>query len=201
MTEVPGVPGSVGADGVIDAAPPHRSGPRRVVEVVTHYLEMRTRSDAPVAPPPPGVTLVRAAPSVRFYRFLYDGVGEPWHWYARQVMPAAELAAILADPGVEVHVLYRDGTPVGYTELDRRIPGEVELAYFGLFPEAVGQGLGSWLLRWSIAEAWRPPGVERVWVHTCSLDHDAALPVYLKAGFTRTGESRHRQTIVERNAP
>jgi GNAT superfamily N-acetyltransferase len=202
MTEavVPGVIGAVGADGVIDAAPPHLAGPRRVVEVVTHYLEMRAPPARSVPPAPPGVAVIRAAPSVRYYRFLYDGVGEPWHWYARQVMPAAELAAILADPGVEVDVLHRDGTPLGYAELDRRIAGEVELAYFGMFPEAVGQGLGSWLLAWAIAEAWRPAGVERVWVHTCSLDHEAALPVYLRAGFTKTGESRHRQTIVERSA-
>jgi GNAT superfamily N-acetyltransferase len=200
-TVVPGVLGTVGADGVIDAVPAHIPGPRRVVEVVTHYLEMRAPPEQPVPAEPPGVKVIRAAePSVRFYRFLYDGVGEPWHWYARQVMPPAELAAILADPGVEVYAMYRDGTPVGYSELDRRIAGEVELAYFGLFPEAVGQGLGSWLLAWSIARSWTS-GVERVWVHTCSLDHEAALPVYLRAGFTKTGESRHRQTIVERSTP
>jgi GNAT superfamily N-acetyltransferase len=99
-----------------------------------------------------------------------------------------------------VHVLYRDGVPLGYAELDRRIEREVELAYFGLFPEAIGLGLGAWLLRWSIAAAWRPGGVDRVWVHTCSLDHQAALPVYLAAGFTLTGESRHQQTIVERSS-
>ena len=201
---VPGVPGAVGADGVIDAVPPGIPGPRRVVEVVTHYLEMRAAPARVVPPPPPGVQLVRAAPSAglaRFYRFLYDGVGAPWHWYARQVMPREELAAILAEPGVEVHVLWQGGVPLGYSELDRRVAGEVELAYFGLFPEAIGRGLGSWLLAWSIAEAWRPAGVERVWVHTCSLDHEAALPVYLRAGFTKTGESRHRQTIVESGSP
>jgi GNAT superfamily N-acetyltransferase len=201
---VPGVVGAVGADGVIDAVPPGIPGPRRVVEVVTHYLEMRAAPGGVVPAPPAGVQLVRAVPSaglVRFYRFLYDSVGGPWHWYARQVMPREELAAILADPGVEVYVLWLGGVPLGYAELDRRVAGEVELAYFGLLPEAVGQGLGSWMLAWSIAEAWRPPGVERVWVHTCSLDHEAALPVYLRAGFTKTGESRHRQTIVETTSP
>jgi len=192
---IPGVPGAVGADGVIDAVPPELPGPRRVVEVVTHYLEMRAPPGYAVDPPPPGCTIVQAAPDVRFYRYLYDGVGGPWHWYARRVMPRDELAAILADPGVEVHVLWKDGVPAGYTELDRRVGSDVELAYFGLFPEAIGHGLGRWLLRWSIARAWTP-GVERVWVHTCSLDHPSALPVYLQQGFQKTGESRHRQMVL-----
>jgi GNAT superfamily N-acetyltransferase len=196
--DVPGVPGVVSADGVIDAVPPELPGPRRVVEVVTHYLEMRTPAPADVPAAPPGVQVVRAAPSVRFYRFLYDGVGEPWHWYARRVLPDADLARLLAEPGIEVHVLWRDGVPLGYAELDRRVAGEVELAYFGVFPEAVGQRLGSWLLAWAVAEAWRPGGVERLWVHTCSLDHEAALRTYLRAGFVKTGDSRHRQTILDR---
>src|SRR5215813_11229198 len=51
---VPGVPGAIGADGVIDAVPPGIPGPRRVVEVVTHYLEMRAAPGRGVPPPPPG---------------------------------------------------------------------------------------------------------------------------------------------------
>ena len=60
--------------------------------------------------------------------------------------------------------------------------GEIELAYFGLFAEFRRQGLGSYLLDWAIQQAlsYQP---ERLWVHTCELDHPAALPTYLKAGF------------------
>ena len=188
-----------------NGVPPELPGPRREVEVVTHWLEMRTRPVAPVPPPPAGVAVVRAdPPTVRFYRYLYDSVGEPWHWYDRRMMPADELAALLGHERNEVHVLWQHGVPAGYSELDRRISGEVELAYFGLFPEAIGRGLGSWLLRWSIAEAWRlidtHRGVPRVWVHTCSLDHPAALGVYLAAGFKKYDETRHRQLIVDRDA-
>jgi GNAT superfamily N-acetyltransferase len=187
-------------------------GPREVATVTTTYLEMRARPSAPLAPPPPAVEIVRAVkPTVRFYRYLYDSVGLPWHWYDRRRMPAPELAAILADDRVEVHVLYREGVPAGYTELDRRGPrvtgpggaagtaapaAEVELAYFGLVPEAIGHKLGPWLLAWSIHEAWRPADVARVWVHTCTLDHPAALRTYLAAGFTKYGEAVHRQTIL-----
>jgi GNAT superfamily N-acetyltransferase len=185
------------SDFVHQSVPDDLPGPREVVEVVTTYLEMRARPSAPLAPPAPGVTVVRAVkPSVRFYRYLYDSVGAPWHWYDRRRMPAAELAAILDDDRVEVHVAYQGGVPAGYTELDRRASGEVELAYFGLVPEAIGHKLGPWLLAWSIHEAWRPTGVSRVWVHTCTLDHPAALRTYLAAGFTKYGDDRHRQTVL-----
>ena len=196
MTESPdGIPGEIA-----DAVPADLPGPRRVVEVVTHWLEMPARPAAlAVAAPPDGVQIVRAhRSSPRFYRYLYDGVGDPWHWYDRRRMSHDELAAILDDDRVEVHVLWDRGVPAGYAELDRRVPGEVELAYFGLFPEAIGRKLGPWLLRWAIAEAWRPADVTRVWVHTCTLDHPAALAVYLAAGFAKRQETRHRQTILDR---
>ncbi|HTJ44119.1 MAG TPA: GNAT family N-acetyltransferase [Kofleriaceae bacterium] len=183
---------------VHDAVPAELTGPRRIVDVTTTYLEMRARPTAPLSPPPPGVQVVRAiAPTVRFYRYLYDSVGLPWAWYDRRRMDQAELAAILADERVEVHVVWKDGVPAGYTELDRRVAGEVELAYFGLVPEAIGHKIGPWLLAWSIHEAWRRDGVTRVWVHTCTLDHPSALRTYLAAGFTKYGEDSHRQTVLE----
>jgi GNAT superfamily N-acetyltransferase len=77
-------------------------------------------------------------------------------------------------------------------ELDRRVPGETEFVYFGLKPEFIGRGLGSFLLRWAIHHAWttRPDGdpenaeaTHRVWLHTCDYDHPSALEMYLRAGF------------------
>ena len=68
-------------------------------------------------------------------------------------------------------------------ELDFREPGECELAFIGLIPELSGKGHGRWLLAEAVRRAWRE-GVERVHVHTCSLDHPAALAAYRRAGFT-----------------
>jgi GNAT superfamily N-acetyltransferase len=79
-------------------------------------------------------------------------------------------------------VLYHRGTPAGYSELNFISAGQVKLEYFGLFPEFIGRGLGGWFLDWTVHQAWRP-GVRRIWVHTCTLDHPNALPVYQKAGF------------------
>ena len=79
-------------------------------------------------------------------------------------------------------MLYRNGAPAGFGELDRRQPGEIELAYFGLMPDAIGQGLGVWLLHETIDLAWSYEP-ERLWLHTCTLDHPRALPLYQRAGF------------------
>jgi GNAT superfamily N-acetyltransferase len=76
-----------------------------------------------------------------------------------------------------------EGVPAGYAELDGRVEGEIELAYFGLVPDFIGQRLGPWLLDWAVRRAWI--GARRVWVHTCTLDHPGALAMYERAGFVR----------------
>ena len=68
-------------------------------------------------------------------------------------------------------------------ELDFREPGICLILFLGLVPELAGKGHGAWLFAETLRLAWMP-GVERVKVHTCTLDHPAALPAYLKAGFT-----------------
>jgi len=76
-----------------------------------------------------------------------------------------------------------DGKPAGFAELDRRQPNEIELVQFGLMPDYIGRGLGKWFLQWTIDKAWSYQP-KRFWLHTCTLDHAAALPNYLRAGFT-----------------
>ena len=58
----------------------------------------------------------------------------------------------------------------------------IELVQFGLISEFIGQGLGKWFLQWTIDKAWSYQP-KRFWLHTCTLDHPAALPNYTKAGF------------------
>ncbi len=117
-----------------------------------------------------------------YYRFLYDAVGRAYDWTSRKKLSDAELAALLNDPRLEVHLLTADGAPAGFAELDRRTEGEIELVQFGLLPAFIGQGLGRYFLQWTIDKAWSY-GPRRFWLHTCTKDHPAALPNYLKAGF------------------
>jgi GNAT superfamily N-acetyltransferase len=67
-------------------------------------------------------------------------------------------------------------------ELDFREPAQCELAFVGLTPDLSGLGHGRWLLAEAVSRSWRED-IERVHVHTCSLDHPAALSAYRRAGF------------------
>jgi GNAT superfamily N-acetyltransferase len=127
--------------------------------------------------------LVRvAAPSVPFYRYLYDTVGGPHLWWLRRAMPDSALAGILEDKAVGIYVLYRGGEPAGFFELDGRARPDVNLSYFGLMPRAVGHRLGGAFLRAAVDEAFLGSG-RGVTVNTCTADHPRALPTYLRTGF------------------
>lgn len=163
------------------------------LEVETHFLEMRAPpARSPARPPRPGIAVTRAAhPTVSFYRYLYGAVGAPWLWYERDRLDDRDLAALIQDPAIEIHVLTVDGVSAGYVELDCARPSEIQILYFGLVEAFIGQGLGRYFLDWSIDHAWRRD-IERLWLHTCSLDHPRALPTYLRAGFVEYAQERGR---------
>ena len=166
-----------------------------LVDVTVYYVEMLAPSQRTVPAPRDGLTVIHAqAPSVPYYRFLYDSVGKDYQWLSRRKLSDDELASIIQDPRNELHVLHVDGSPAGFAELDRRQPNEVELVQFGLIPDFIGQGLGKWFLRWTIDKVWSY-NPRRFWLHTCSLDHPAALPTYKKAGFVQFKEQKIRREL------
>lgn len=155
----------------------------KIESVITHLEMTKPPARTPRPPPRSDLSVAQAVrPTVSFYRYLYHTIGEPWLWGDRRKLDDAALAAIVQDPRVAVHVLYAAGVPAGYAELDARVEGEIELGYFGIMPEFIGQKLGPYLLDWAVDTAWaqRP---RRFWVHTCTLDHPSALPMYERAGF------------------
>lgn len=144
---------------------------------------MRERPRPRPLPPSPLRFVRWPAPGPAKYRALFARVGAPWLWFSRLVLAEPALLAIVRDPAVEVHaVLDRAGIEVGLLELDFRSPGQCELAYFGFVPELAGRGHGRWLMAHALALGWRA-GVQRLWVHTCSLDHPSALGFYRAQGF------------------
>lgn len=162
---------------------------------VVNYLRM---TEQPTAPPPPvpaaKIALMRAdSPTVAFYRFLYDNIGEPWLWYERRLLDDQTLSAIIRNPKIEIYVLYVGGVPAGYSELDLRRMPEIELAYFGLMPGFIGRGFGRYLLAWTVDQAWTHKP-RRLLVHTCSLDHPRALELYQWAGFV---PYRQASTLID----
>lgn len=116
------------------------------------------------------------------YRFLYGTVGERYHWVDRRPWTDEQIRAHVAQPEITIWVLHHGEKPAGYFELARQPDGSIEIAYFGLFHEFLGRGLGKHLLTLAVEQAWTL-GASRVWLHTCTLDHPAALPNYLGRGF------------------
>jgi GNAT superfamily N-acetyltransferase len=179
--------------------PPHdRATTRIAVDVTFLRLEADTAGE-PAPALPEGDALVRVAhPSVGFYRYLYDTVGHAYCWWLRRMTPDAEIAALMAHPGIAIHVLYRGGEPAGFFELDRRGLRDVNLSYFGLMPHAVGTGAGPALLAGAItlARADSETGVVRV--NTCTADHPRAMQTYLRAGFRPVRTVREIWDIPDR---
>ena len=155
-----------------------------IVQVTRTYLEMLSPDDLrPASEPPdaPRLERIEGCPA-SFFRYLYTEVGRAHHWTDRLAWSDAQVRAHLEDPDVSLWLLSSRAAPAGYFELRRHQDGSVEIAYFGLLPEFVGRGWGGHLLTLAVREAWAM-GPERVWLHTCTLDHPAALPNYRKRGF------------------
>lgn len=166
-----------------------------VVDFRVTYVEMLSPPRRTMPPPRSDLAVIHAKkPTLAYYRFLYDSVGGAYHWTSRKKLTDAELAALIHDPRMENHVLFVDGVPAGFAELDRRIEGEIELVQFGLVPEFIGQGLGKYFLNWAIDKAWSYQP-RRFWLHTCTLDHKVALPNYLRAGFVAYKEEIKQRDI------
>ena len=160
-----------------------RLPPGELAAVVT-YLEMHA-APAVTIPPSPLRLERRERISPGAYRTLFRKVGAPWLWFSRLIDSDETLIALLHDPALLLLVaIDATGEEVGLLELDYRTPGACELSFVGLIPALTGQGHGRWLLAAAVTRAWAGEGVTRIHVHTCSLDHPAALATYRRAGFT-----------------
>ncbi|MBT8475607.1 MAG: GNAT family N-acetyltransferase [Alphaproteobacteria bacterium] len=157
------------------------------VDYTVTWLEMTERPGYGYPPLPanqPASLLQASLPPVWFFLSLYDAVGRDYAWEDAHSRDEDELQGWLSDPKVALFTLMAQGWPHGFFMLDGREAGTCDLAYFGMVPQAVGRGLGTWLLRTAILTAWDRPLVERLTVNTCTLDHPRALQTYQKNGFT-----------------
>ena len=149
--------------------------------MITTYLEMREHPRLQTRGPHRGGMLLRLEePSLPFYRYLHERMGGEDDGLRGRSDP--ELADTLADPDLDVFVLYLGGAPAGFFELDRRREGEVCITRLGLFPEFRGRHLGKWFLGLAVEAAWdyRP---ERVWTSVREGDDPRALLLCQWAGF------------------
>ena len=174
----------------------YRAGER--VEYRVTWLEMteRPRFGWPKLPVGREAVLLRAEKPPRWYFLaLYDAVGREHAWTDLHDAPRRSLDAWLDDPDVALFTLVGQGWPQGFFVLDWTEAGVCDLTYFGLVPQAIGRGLGSWLLQCAILTGWGHEGVGRMTVNTCTLDHPRALIRYQRFGFEPVRTEEHERVL------
>lgn len=148
--------------------------PPRVAMPVGHHLALLRVHDMPL----------------HFYRYLYEQVGRPHHWAAHRDLDDEALAAIIHSPHTEIRVLYCEGAPAGFFELDlSRLPEQAEIRYFGLVPDFQGRGLARFFLSEAVSAAFLH-SPQRLAIQTNSLDSPRALQLYQRFGFSPCGWSQ-----------
>ena len=158
-------------------------GPVTRVGVTVTFLRMDQAPSDQAPGLASGFQIVRAqAPTVPFYRYLYNTVGADYLWWLRRTTPDEDLAALLRHRSVAIYTLYAGGEPAGFFELDAHTWPDVNLSYFGLMPGIIGHGTGYAFLRAAVDEVWRH-GAAGMTVNTCTADHPRALPNYIRVGF------------------
>lgn len=166
-------------------------------DITTYYLEMKSFDGFKNTRDPEGFHIAEA--EIRQYRvnkFLYEFVGEPWHWNDKRFLTDDQWKRYAENRNLRTWVAYFRGSIAGYYELEKQDQGNTQIAYLGLAPMFIGRGFGGCLLSHAIQSAWGWEGTERLWVHTCSLDHPGALKNYLARGFTIYGHKTHDVSMV-----
>ncbi|MEM6636061.1 MAG: GNAT family N-acetyltransferase [Pseudomonadota bacterium] len=157
--------------------------PPGMIATVVTYLEMQAPPTPRPVPDQPDLMLVKAEhPMTAWYRDLFSSVGADWLWFSRLDMDDRSLAAVLGSRNTWIYSVKDGKRDLGLLELDFSVPGECELAFFGLAKPLIGTGAGRWLMAQALGIAWDQP-ISRFHVHTCTLDSPAALSFYMRSGF------------------
>lgn len=160
------------------------SVPKGTIAAIVTVLEMREAAAARPQHADPSWTIETVErPDPDFYLDLYRRVGAPHLWYSRLEMERERLDALLHDPKVRLDVLRVEGRAEGLLEFDFRDDNVCEIAFFGVTPALVGTGAARVMMNRAIRVAFEQP-IERLWVHTNSIDHPKALDFYRRSGFT-----------------
>jgi GNAT superfamily N-acetyltransferase len=152
--------------------------------VTTYYLEMKSFDGFKDIADSEGFHIIEA--EIKQYqvnKFLYQLVGESWNWNDKTHLTDEEWKQYAENRNLRTWVAYFKGSIAGYYELQKQEQGDMEIAYLGLVPMFIGKGFGGYLLSHAIQTAWDREKTERLWVHTCTLDHPDALNNYLARGF------------------
>lgn len=181
---------------------PHSKQIRRKGETVEYTITFLEMNERPGYARPhlfgqtPSALIHAVKPPNWYFLTLYDAVGRDYEWTDRHFQPADELSEFVQSDKVQLYTFLRNGWPHGFFVLDHREEACTDIAYFGLVRQAVGLGLGTWLLETAVHTAWDIPDTKRVTLNTCTLDHPRALALYQKHGFKPIAQETHSRVLT-----
>ena len=153
-------------------------------KIERNYLEINSLSDLNEIGETPNEYFLELVDPENFQlnKFFYKNVGKKHNWVDRLVWTDKNWTEYTTDNKVKTFIIKKKNDLVGYFELIfHKEPNEVEIAYLGLLEEYQNKKIGSFLLYSAIKKAFLEKP-NRVWVHTCSLDHKNALKNYMARG-------------------
>jgi GNAT superfamily N-acetyltransferase len=157
-------------------------------EVQRNYLEIKSIQDLNEVIEPNGDYSLKLLESINFQlnKFFYKNIGKKHKWIDRLVWTDAQWIDYVSNKNVKTYVFKFKDDLAGFFELiSHNEKKEIEIAYFGLLEEFQNKKLGSYLLSQAIQKSFNESlnkSINRVWVHTCSLDHKNALSNYIARG-------------------
>ena len=153
-------------------------------EVQRNYLEINSIQDLKETIKPNDDYSISLLKPINFQlnKFFYKNIGKKHKWIDRLIWTENQWIDYVSSENVKTYVFKYKNDLVGFFELiSHTEKKEVEIAYFGLLEEFQNKKLGSYLLSKAIQKSFKE-NTNRVWVHTCSLDHKNALNNYLARG-------------------
>ena len=153
-------------------------------KVDRNYLEIHSLDDLIESKIPSDEFIIETIDPANFQlnKFFYKNIGKKHHWVDRLVWTDKQWTEYTNNKNVKTFVLRKQEDLVGYYELISHLDqNETEIAYLGILEEYHNQKLGSFLLTSAIKNSFLSKP-NRVWVHTCTLDHRNALNNYISRG-------------------
>ena len=153
-------------------------------EVKRSYLEINSLKDLKEVQKPSGDYSLKLLDPVNFQlnKFFYKNIGKKHKWIDRLVWEESKWIEYVTNKDVKTYIFKKKDDLVGFFELlEHTEKKEIEIAYFGLLEEYHNKKLGSFLLSKAIKKSFEYK-IDRVWLHTCSLDHKNALNNYIARG-------------------